>query len=292
MSLNSKKQPPSSGEGLKQLYLKPEGAPASGGEYFPFFYAEARIDFNDVRTGLRETVSLSKALEIYPNIADLLWTEDMVRDVDFGMTTSAIPGTVSLNSLPDFVDAHFIAHMEIQFVQYLLRSFVARVYRNYALNIYSHSGESRTEFAGRCRELLEGPRRKEADRLHEVFKRKLEQAKEKYLLIDVPPGLELAKSESQKRNSFYRSSERIADFFLRGDVLPNLNPEATPGARGATELEERLLSLETEARHAIDKLQDSYQEKAQALDEYLLHPNPKDIHFVKSCILWMPHRAA
>jgi hypothetical protein len=59
-----------------------------------------------------------------------------------------------------------------------------------------------------------------------------------------------------------------------------------------TELEERLRSLEVEARQAIKNLQESYQEQSQALDEYILHPNPKDIHFVRSCILWMPQRTA
>jgi hypothetical protein len=38
----------------------------------------------------------------------------------------------------------------------------------------------------------------------------------------------------------------------------------------------------------ISKLSDSFNEKASAVDEYILHPNLKDIHLVRSCILWMP----
>ena len=63
----------------------------------------------------------------------------------------------------------------------------------------------------------------------------------------------------------------------------------SPGMR---ELDERLLSLELEAHQMIARLFDSYDEKACAVDEYILHPNLKDIHFVRSCILWMATGAA
>ena len=57
------------------------------------------------------------------------------------------------------------------------------------------------------------------------------------------------------------------------------------------ELEEQLFSLELEAQYEIHKLLSSYGEKAQTIDEYIIHPNLKDIHFVRSCILWMPVKA-
>jgi hypothetical protein len=292
MPLNSKKHslPPS--DELKHMYFKQEDAAAPGIEYFPFFFAEARIDFNDVRTGLRETVSLSKALEIYSNSADLLWTEDMIRDVDPKDISTSLPENVHLCSLPDFVDANFVSQMEVQFTQYLLRSFVARVYRNYNLNVYSFSGETRSEFADRCLELLDGPRRKDLDLLHDVFKRRLEQIKERHLLMDEPAVLELAKTESQRKNIFSKYSDQIADFFMRGEFRSESDSGAFRNSKAMTELEEKLVALEMEARQAITRLRDSYEEQAQALDEYVLHPNPKDIHFVRSCILWMPKKAA
>jgi hypothetical protein len=292
MPINSNKQSSSATNALKHLYLEPEDGTTSGIEYFPYFFAETRIDFNDVRTGLKETRSLSKALEIYSDGADLLWTEDMIRDVDFEKTSAFIPARIRLAELPDFVDASFISRMETQFTQYLLRSFVARVYRNYALQVFSFSWESRDEFAGRCTELLDGPKRKDLDLLHHVFKRRLEQAKEKHLMIDEPVGLEMARLESQKKNIFYQYSERIGDLFMRGD--PRSSPHLTTSRNKTTmtELEEKLKSLELEAQQAIQKLNDSYREQALALDEYILHPNPKDIHFVRSCILWMPKQAA
>jgi hypothetical protein len=42
----------------------------------------------------------------------------------------------------------------------------------------------------------------------------------------------------------------------------------------------------------MKKLDDAYEEKARSLDEYNLHPNPKDIHFVRSGVLWMPKKVA
>ena len=73
-----------------------------------------------------------------------------------------------------------------------------------------------------------------------------------------------------------------------------VKPTAGPAqfSPGMQELDERLLSLELEALQATSRLADSYDEKACAVDEYILHPNLKDIHFVKSCILWMATGAA
>lgn len=277
---------------VRHLFLAAEDPAMPGREYSPYFYAEARIDINDVRTGFRETISLSKALEIYSDSADLLWADDMIRDVDFQKARPSVPDSVRLGRLPDFVDANFISRMETQFVQYLLRSFVIKVYRNFPLNVYSLPGESWTEFAVRCLELLDGPKRKELDTLHEIFKRRLEQLKEKYLGAIESAGLEQARTESQNKDIFSHYSERIAGLFLQGESTLNPAPGTFHYSLGMQELEERLSSLELEAQQTIAKLRDSFEEKAQTLDEYILHANPKDIHFVRSCILWMPQKIA
>ncbi len=277
---------------VRHLFLATEDPGTPDIEYFPYFYAEVKIDFNDVRTGLRETVSLNKALEIYSNNADLLWVEDMVRDVDPAKTRSSAPDAVRFSILPDFVDANFISRMETQLIQYLLRSFVTKLYRNSVLNVYSSPGESEAEFSRRCLDLLDAPKRKESDSLHDVYNRRIEQLKGKYLGESESSVLELAKAESQNRDIFSHYSERIAELFLRIEI-PTDSPSGTIlRSPAGKELEERLQALESEARQIIAKLRDSYEEKARALDEYILHPNLKDIHFVRSCILWMPKKAA
>ncbi len=292
MPSKSKKHSSQPTDELRSLFLEPEDPEHPEIEYFPCFYVEARIDFNDVRTGLRETLSLSKALEIYSNDAELLWAEDMIRDVNLQKASISLPDSVRLSPLPAFVDVNFLSRMETKFIQYLLRSFATTVYRNYALNIYSFAGETRGDFGRRCLELLESPRREELDILHSVFKRRLEQTKEKYLLADQPLGLELAKVESQNKSVFFQYSERIDEHFLRGEVQPIADAEASRHWSKMQDLEERLLSLELEAQQEIRRLQDSYAEKARSLDEYKLHPNPKDIHFVRSGVLWMPPKVA
>jgi hypothetical protein len=261
-------------------------------EYVPYFYAEVRIDFNDVRTGLRETFSLNKALEIYSFTADLLWIKDMVQDVDPEKIGASMPEGARIGRLPEYVDVNFISHMETQFVQYLLRSFATELYRNSALNVYSNSGESRSEFIGRCAELFEGPRRRELDLLQDVFKRRLEQLKEKYLVSQESMGLERARIESQNRDIFSRYSDRISGLFLVSRFASGRAIEPFHNSPGMPELEERLGALGIEAQNAIARLTNSYDDKARALDECLLHPNLKDIHFVRSCILWMPRKAA
>jgi hypothetical protein len=288
---NAEPQSPRHTEKVKNLYYAVHQEIREV-EYVPYFYAEVRLDFNDVRTGLKETFSLNKALEIYSSTADLLWIKDMVQDVDPEKMVSAAPEGACIAVLPEYVDANFIAQMETQFVQYLLRSFATELYRNSALNVYSNSGEPRSEFIGRCAELLDGPRRRELDLLQDVFKRRLEQLKEKYLVSQESMGLERARIESQNRDIFARYSDRILGLFLVSRFASARSIEPFHNSPGMQELEERLGALGIEARNAIAKLTNSYDDKARALDECLIHPNMKDIHFVRSCILWMPKRAA
>lgn len=291
MSISSQKEPTHAVSKVKHLYLATETQDTPGAGYSPYFYAEAKIDFNDIRTGFRETLSLSQAFEIYSNNADLLWADDMVQNVDSQKLVSFTPDSKHLGNLPDFVDAEFVSRMETQFIQYLLRSFSTRIFRNFTLNTYSSSGESRDDFINRCRELCENPKRKELDLLHEVFSRRLEQTRQKYLAVNEPSGLEQSRTESKNRDIFSLYSERIGDLFYRRESGANPSAEPFYPPPGMQDMEERLLSLEIEAQKTIAKLQESYEEKAQTVDEYILHPNLKDIHFVRSCILWMPKKA-
>lgn len=279
-------------EKLKQLYQCTEEITGSNPVLAPFFCVEARIDFNDVRTGFRETVSLTKALEIYSDKADLLWTDDMIREIDLRKTTASVPESVRLGVLPDFVDLGFLKRMEMQFIQYLLRSFEVKIFRNFDLNLYSLSGESRSDFCQRCLELFDAPRRQELERLHDLFNRKLEQTKQKYLSLTDPAELELAKSEFRNRDVFSRCAERIAELFYKAELRMKIGAATTVLSPGMQELDEQLSSLELEACQAITRLSDLYDEKARSIDEYILHPNLKDIHFVRSCILWMSTGAA
>jgi hypothetical protein len=287
-STTAKSHPGHASERVKQMYQHPEDSRSTASEWMPLFCVEARIDFNDVRTGFRETVSLSKALEIYSDHAEMLWTDDMIRDVELPKASTLAPDGVRFSTLPEFVNANFLTRMENQFVQYLLRSFQTRIYRNFGLNIYSLSGESREDFCRRCLDLFAGAKQMELDQLHEVFNRKLEQVKQKYMGATDSSELEKAKSESRNRDVFSRCSEQIADLFNSAELRLNLLPRPPQISSSMRELEERLSALEWEAHQAITRLSDSYEERAKAIDEYILHPNLKDIHFVRSCILWMP----
>ena len=292
MPSNSQSQQPHTTDRVKQLFCVPEGHRNTKEELLPHFYVEARVDFNDIRTGLRETVSLCRALEIYSDNADLLWAGDMIREVDPRSVVAAKPDCASLGRLPGFVDANFISRMEARFIEYLLSSFEAKVYRNFTLGIYSFSGESPEDFIRRCRELLDAPMRRELDRLRESFNRRMEQLTCKYLRDDDSDRLEEARVVSQNRDIFNRCSERIASFFVRAGLGPRPAAELPRRSPDAQELEERLLALQSEVQQEDSNLENSYADKARSIDEYIVHPNLKDIHFVRSCILWMPARAA
>jgi hypothetical protein len=280
---------------INQLFWTAENQDPAA-EFSPFFYAEVRIDFNDVRTGFRETISLKKAFELFSD-PDLLWVADMIRDINPENISNVIPSGFCIKSLtefpefPEFIDEQYISKMEAQLVQYLMNRFEAKVYRNSVLNIYSFSGESLSQFTTRCLELLDGPMRQEFESLHDAFNRKLRQIKQKYLgYEDDSRESEIANEDSMNRNYFSKTSERIAGLFIHAE--PNMRPVAGAfrNVQGAQELEDRLLSLELEAQQVIAKLWGSYVEKAQSVDEYVLHPNLKDIHLVRSCILWLPDK--
>lgn len=261
-------------------------------EYLPFFYVEARVDFNDVRTGFRSMVSISKASELHPIGLDLSLVEDMIQDVDSRKAKTVIPQAARLGKLPDFVDTGFMSQMETLFIRHLLNSFKARVYRNFELDIYSSAGESLEDFTERCMDLLNGARRKDQDALHEVFNRKLGQIEQKYLNGGTSDDFEMARTASQGKDVFSNYLERIAGLFLQSKLAPPSSSDDRQNAKGNPELGERLLSLESEARNAIAELWASYRQKSESVDEYILHPNLKDIHIVRSCILWMPAGAA
>jgi len=280
----------SASNSIKYLFWAIEDAQGTSIEYIPFFYVESRIDFNDVRTGFSSMISLSKAIEIHSFSADLPLVEDMVRDIDLQNTSSSMPDSARLSRLPDFVDDGFMSQMETQFIRYLLNSFKSRVYRNFELDVYSNAGESLSGFTARCMELLDRSRRRDSDNLHEVFNRKLGQIEQKYLNESSPDDFEVARTASRNRDIFSDYLEKIAELFLQSK--PVLNPDEDQKPRSSLELEERLMSLAVEAKEVIAELWDSYEEKARSVDEYILHPNLKDIHIVRSCILWIPAKAA
>jgi hypothetical protein len=258
-------------------------------EYVPCLYFEAKIDFADIRSGFHEIRSITKAVDICSIDEEAQWTEDMVRDVDPARVVAPIPQEARLRPLPAPVDVDSIAQAETHFLHYLLRYFKMRIYRNFDLNLYSGPGEILEDFTVRCIEMLSEPFRQDLDILHEVFERKLEQIKGKHLKLNEWGELDPPHRASQLKSILHRFSERLAQLFLSAGLSSRPESSAPPRDNPAKlELEDRLHSLETEALHATHQLANIYQERARNIDEYIVHPNLKDIHLVRTCILWMP----
>jgi hypothetical protein len=274
---------------FKQCYLGPTERTGQNAECVPFFYFEARIDFSDVRSGARETFVVSSAVDIFPLEGELRLTADMVRSVDPACVQSAVPAWALLRPLPDFVDAGAVGRAETQFLQYLMQYFKMRIFRNFALNLYSSPGATLQEFKVRCLDMLAGPFRQEVDRMYEVFERKLEQTKAKYISLKERGEFDPPVHIVQFKTVLHKVSERIAQLFLGAELSLDSEPFDPPHSVSCkSELEERLISLEVEARQEIARLIASYQEKIRNIDEYIVHPSLKDIHLVRSCILWTP----
>ena len=276
---------------LKHLYWRAPDSTESA-VYLPHLYLEARVDFADIRSGLHETCNVSRVMHI-PDLdpADA-WTEDMLVHVDPAEIQVVAPPNVTLGKSPDWFGVDSVPAVETQFLALLLRSFRVKVYRNFDLNVYSRLNESLADFKSRCIDMLNDSFRGELDRLHEQFDRVLEQARERHLTTHDWVAFDGSRVIAQQRGEFRDAAERITSLFM--DTELNLVPQEF--SRGfancsGTELQQGLASVELDARYAIAKLMAAYQEKVSNIDEYIIRPNLRDIHLVRSCLLWMPGEA-
>jgi hypothetical protein len=264
-------------------------------EYVARLYFEARIDMSDVRSGFRDTLSINKALEIHPMEDDAMWTPDMAVTVDTSLIEEGLPRDGTARGIPDFLDAALLSRLETLFLSYLMRYFEVRVFRNFALNLYSGPGESLDDFQLRCLDMMGEAFRKDLDDLHEVLVRKLEQLREKDLResagLTSALDFDIAKIDSLVKSRIHQVSESITNLFLKTELNLGSHLDISCVPSSSTEFDQRLSFLETETRHQIQRLIGVYQERLQNIDEYAIHPNLKDIHLVRTCILWVPVEA-
>jgi hypothetical protein len=289
MSLSAKVFPSQSERAgkFKHLYYRPTSSQPQ--DYSPCLYLEARIDYADVRSGYQWTSGISDVLDLFPLEGDLLWTSDMVRTVDPAALQATRPEGIQLGGIPEFVSEDYLSRAEAQYLSYLLRRAGALVYRNFALNIYSNPGESRTDFLSRCLDACQESFRLDLETLREVVNRRLERIENKFIVGGRPGDFESDRGGIQARNKLHAVAERIAELFLRTELV--LGGEADPpqfSGQSLPDLEDRLASLETDVSREIQRLRNSYLERVHNIDEYIIHPNLKDLHLVRTCILWMP----
>jgi hypothetical protein len=293
MSLNSQVFPAHvehSGR-IKHLALKPASSDPVL-EYQPCFYVEARIDFSDIRSGYHLTCGMNSVLDMVPLDGDLLWTRDMVGTVNPDALQTGMPEGARLRNLPDFVTEDVLSRIETRYLSFLLRHAEARVFRNFDLNIYSQPGETRGDFQTRCLEVFNESFRADLDAMREVINRRLERIEQKYLGQDAQGEFESERRMAQARSRLHAVAERIAELFLQTELTLEGEPAALAHPTlSSPDLEQRLETVETNVRREIRRLLNCYREKVLNIDEYIIHPDVKDLHLVRSCILWMPVEA-
>jgi len=258
-------------------------------EYNPFFYLEAKIDLADVRSGLRESLSVTRALEIVQFDGDALWTEDMVQGVDPATVEAGLPAVPALRPLPSHVDAACLKRVESQFLRYLLRHFAVCIFRNPYLRLYSLPGETNEDFTTRCLEILAQPFRAELDDIRELSDRKLERVKLAYLKPAGPGGIAEERASAELRNRIHEMAERVEELFVTAELTAEPaegDPMFSETADGT--VEQRLAQIEVEARDAIRRLAIEYTAMAGNLDECVVRPSMRDIQVGRASILWIP----
>ncbi len=291
MSLNSNTfaMPSDNLLGIKQLYLHAAAAPADL-LWAPFFYVEARIDYDDVRSGFHMTCGLNHALDIHSCGEDLLWTPDMVRTIDPAAIRTVRPVGAKFAGFPGYVNEALLRRFETQYLSFLLRHSEVRIYRNFALNIYSQPGETWSDFRLRCRDALSEAFRGDVDAMGEIVNRRFERIEQKYLSRYRQGEFESDKRMAQAKSNLHAVAEEIAELFLRTDLttIPDEWAALRYPEPSRPDLEQSLEILETDVRRDIRRLLNSYQEKIDNIDEYIIHPGLKDLHLVRKCILWVP----
>lgn len=276
---------------IKELFFVPSG-PDAAQEYAPFLYVEAKIDFSDVRSGYHATSSVNNVLEMIPLDGDMLWTRDMVRPIDPSALQANRPVTGRLRRLPPYIDVSYMSRVQSCYLSYLMRETAVLVYRNFALSLYSLPGESRDDFQVRCMEMLNDPFRKELDGLHEVVSRRLERIEERYVAQVRRGDFEADRRVTLTKSTLHAARERMAELFLRTSLTLQEWEEVPAGAGSALpDLEQQIGTVEFDAGRAIQRLMRSYQEQVRNIDECMIHPNLRDLHLVRICILWMPGEA-
>jgi hypothetical protein len=292
MSLSSQAFPVEPGHPGKIKHLFLRAASIGPQEYTPRFYVEAKIDFADVRSGYHMTCGINNVLDLLPFEGDSLWTRDMVRSVDPAAIQTSKPETATLGRLPEFVTEDLLSRVETQYLSFLLRHAEVRIFRNFALNVYSNPGETRDDFIARCLDEFKESFRSDLDAFRDAVNRRLERIERKYVAEDRPGGFESDRAVAQERNKLHDVAERIAEFFLRTELTLDACVEVPPYPDPArSDLDQCLETLEVDVRQGIQRLLNSYQEKVLNVDEYIIHPNLRDLHLVRAGILWMPEGA-
>lgn len=284
---------PEQPRGIKFLYFCPDSW-ARAEPWAPYFYLEARIDYADVRSGYHMTCGLNHVLDLQPYDEDFTLTRDMVRTVASEAMRTTKPEGATLLSLPVYITEDLVQRLETQYLSFLLRHAEARVFRNFALNIYSYPGETHNEFQLRCLDVFKESFRGELESLREVVNRRFERIEQKYISRTRRGEFELDRRVASARSTLHAVAENIAELFLRteltlesADVTPMRYPDPS-----RPDVEQSLEILETDVRRDVGRLLNSYQEKIRNIDEYIIHPGLKDLHLVRKCILWMPAGAA
>lgn len=276
---------------MKAYYFRsPEGA-GNAADYYPHYFFEAKVDIDDIRSGYHETRSVSRALEVRPCHADEFWTADMLASVDPAAVQPDAPDGVALHPVPSYVTDEMLDQAEKLFVLYLIRHEKALFYRNYALKIYSAAGESAWDFGNRCLEILSERFHDDLNDLREVINRRLELLRERFFAQIRMDEIDASHWALRQRDCLSAVTERIDAMFLEADLFSTTRiPEVACSGETLTDLEEKLIALQREALRGVEGLIASYREKACHIDEYVVHPGLKDVHMVRTGMLWMPRR--
>lgn len=288
--MTSQSEPPADAAGsaisLKQFHVASCEAAA---DWVAHYWFEARIDFADVRSGLMETCTVCRGLEICPLDDDVLWTKDMVVPLDLEVITPGAPPGGATRQLPGSVATETAQRLESRAALWLMRYFERRLYRNAELHTYSHPTESFEEFQLRCSDLLSESCRHVLDDVREQFERKLDRIKENYLRDERAGEFDRERVRSRVSSRIHDSSEHMTELFLSSGILADDPlPSHPPVGPGDPDYEEELRTLEAEACVAIARVLSDFRERARNIVDHVVHPTLRGVHVVRAGIVWLP----
>ena len=258
---------------MNHYVLKGESRPVK-----PSLFFETEADVRDVRSGYRNSKHGFFQAEWLED-EGLNWTADMVREVDPEWLEEISPPR-PLN-WPVFGDE--------KIVHYLGAYYSPRIWRNYALGIYSTAQESETQFIARCGEALLRERSRELNRVREIFLRRFLELEQK--LIEAIECEEGEPNERNRRGSvarvlFSKVRDDLESWFRSEDYRLLEPADLAWNLEFHTLLQEKLADLQRELISTYNRINAHFIGQAGEVELYDVSLSHLQIAVLSRGILW------
>ncbi len=245
----------------------------------PSLLFEIKIDLQDMRSGYRYSDWGLFVEGPWIDDVDLEWTADMVKWLDPTELVET-PGKIML-AWPELADQKVI--------RYLTRYYQPRAWKNFNLNLFSHSGESEEDFVSRCREECRERREKDLRKVRELFYHRFVELERRLIAVadqEEPTESWRARRTIRIQDAFNELREHMSRMLLNANRPISAFPPA-PMAEGiGVDGKARFDALCREFLNRYNEVLTDYEAQANQIEPYLVPLAYAQIEIVSRSVLW------